>query len=483
MRELDKISAALFDKIRARFDHVNIGDENAQRVTDPEKARFLNFDYISEDGENFGNVTISLIDEDSLKIYFGANITEALDEEQETEWYKFLRGLREFARRNMLNFDVRDINRSNLDLKDIKQQSVSDATYDKEELAIAEGRLYGHGNNRRVSFGDVGEHKLIIKHRDQIDPERHGARARQIEHVFIETPVGERFLLDHTNLHGARATANHLRHGGNIGDEGSQLINEMVKEMASMRHFVRSMKNRTFEDAETSGMVEAAIYRYNEVKNNLKRFQGRKGHELLIDMCDRRYNDMDETVDVDSLRERFVKKIYDDRFNEALPYVYRAYKNKQKMDTPMTVEFESWANEITEQTWDEDNDDRDEQDLTVLMQTPIAVGVDASDGIAAISNINFLQDDELKQALLKLSQVQGPDADARRTIVGWLAANGETALANQFMQVLQQQNTNTQPAPQQPVPPPQPVGATTMDQPVVQEDLGFLRKLAGLVKK
>jgi hypothetical protein len=200
-------------------------------------------------------------------------------------------------------------------------------------------------------------------------------------------------------------------------------------------------------------------------------------------MCDRRYNDMDETVDVDSLRERFVKKIYDDRFNEALPYVYRAYKNKQKMDTPMTVEFESWANEITEQTWDEDNDDRDEQDLTVLMQTPIAVGVDASDGIAAISNINFLQDDELKQALLKLSQVQGPDADARRTIVGWLAANGETALANQFMQVLQQQNTNTQPAPQQPVPPPQPVGATTMDQPVVQEDLGFLRKLAGLVKK
>ena len=148
MRELDKISAALFDKIRARFDHVNIGDENAQRVTDPESARFFNFDYISDDGHNFGNVTISLIDEDSLKVYFGSNITNGLDEQQETEWYKFLRGLREFARRNMLSFDVRDINRSNLDLKDIKQQSVSDATYDKEELAIAESKLYGHGNNR-----------------------------------------------------------------------------------------------------------------------------------------------------------------------------------------------------------------------------------------------------------------------------------------------------------------------------------------------
>lgn len=482
MRELDKISAALFDKIRARFDHVNIGDENAQRITDPEQARFFNFDYISESGENFGNVTISLIDEDSLKIYFGANITEALDEEQETEWYKFLRGLREFARRNMLNFDVRDINRSNLDLKDIKQQSVSDATYDKEELAIAEGRLYGLGNNKRVSFGDVGEHKIIIKHKDQINPERHGARARQIEHVFIETPVGERFLLDHTNLHGARATANHLRHGGQIGDEGSKLINEMVREMASMRHFVRSMKNRTFEDAETSGMVEAAIYRYNEVKNNLKHFQGRRGHELLMNMLGGN-SGVEEEFDVDALRERFVKKIYDDRFNEALPYVYRAYKNKQKIDTPMTVEFESWANEITEQTWDDDTDDRDEQDLNLLMQKPIAVGMDGVDAIAAISNINFLDDEDLQQAIIKLAKTQGPDTDSRRTIIGWLASNGETALANQFMQLLQQQNANTQPAPQQPVPSPQPVGATTMDEPVVQEDLGSLRKLAGLVKK
>jgi hypothetical protein len=482
MRELDKISASLFDKIRARFDHVNIGDEKAQSVTDPEKARFFNFDYISEDGENFGNVTISLIDEDSLKIYFGSNITEALDEEQEKEWFRFLRGVRKFARRNMLAFDVRDINRSNLDLKDLKQQSHNDSAYDKDELAIAESRLYGHGNNRRISYGDVGTHKLIIKHKDQIDPERHGARGRQIEHVFVETPMGERFLLPHTNLHGARATANHLRHEGRMDDEGAELINEMVKEMASMKHFVRSMRNRTFEDAETTGMVEAAIHRYNEVKDHLKRFQGRKGHELLMNMCGQS-QDMDD-VDVDSLRERFVKKIYDDRFNEALPYVYRAYKHRQKTDTPMTVEFESWANGITEETWDQDTDDYDEQELMRLIQTPIAVGFDANDAIAAVANINFLQSEELNNALLKLSKNQGPDADARRTIAGWLASNGETALANQIIQVMQSQAQPTEPAPPQPNSQPSPTtAATTMDEPVVNEDLSFLKRLAGLVKK
>ena len=479
MRELDKISAALFDKIRSRFDSVNIGDDKAQRVSDPEQARFFNFDYVSNDGENFGNVTISLIDENSLKIYYGSNITDGLDEQQSQEWFAFLRDLKNFARRNMLTFDTRDINRSNLDLKDIRQQAGADATFNKDELAISEGRLYGMGNNKRVSFGDVGTHKIIIKHRDQIDPGKRGDRARQIEHVFIETPVGERFLLDHTNLHGARATANHLRHGGRMGDEGSELINEMVREMASMRHFVRAMRNRTFEDQETTGMVEAAMHRYNEVKDNLKKFQGRHGQELLMNMVNDSYH-MDEQVDIDELRERFVKKIYDDRFNEALPYVYKAYQNRKRMNTAETAAFESWATGVTENTWDSDSDDIGEDNLARLFQKPIAAGMDGVDGIAAIDTIPDLNAEDLQASIKKLSQVQGPDADIRNTIIGWLMSNGERALAQSLLSILQQQNANTQPAPQQPTPAPQPVGATTMDTPVVQEELSFLKKLAGL---
>jgi hypothetical protein len=297
--------------------------------------------------------------------------------------------------------------------------------------------------------------------------------------VFIETPVGERFLLDHTNLHGARATANHLRHGGRMGDEGSELINEMVREMASMRHFVRAMRNRTFEDQETTGMVEAAMHRYNEVKDNLKKFQGRHGQELLMNMVNDSYH-MDEQVDIDELRERFVKKIYDDRFNEALPYVYKAYQNRKRMNTAETAAFESWATGVTENTWDSDSDDIGEDNLARLFQKPIAAGMDGVDGIAAIDSIPDLDAEDLQASIKKLSQVQGPDADIRNTIIGWLMSNGERALAQSLLSILQQQNANTQPAPQQPTPAPQPVGATTMDTPVVQEELSFLKKLAGL---
>ena len=323
---------------------------------------------------------------------------------------------------------------------------------------------------------------MIIKHKDQIDPDRHGARGRQIEHVFVETPLGERFLMKHTNLHGARATANHLRNGGRFGDQGSELIEEMVKEMASMKHFVRSMRNRTFEDQETTGMVEAAMHRYNEVKDHLKRFQGRRGHDQLMTMMGIQ-QEPEEGIDEDALRERFVKKVYDDRFTEALPYVYRAYKNRQKMDTAGSHEFESWANDVTEATWDQDSDDSDEDTLLRLAKLPIAVGFDGTDAIAAIKDVSFLQSEDLARALQKMAQNQGPDADARRTIAGWLATNGETALANQIVQMMQSQMQPTEPVPTQPNPQPQSYGATGMDEPVVSEDLATLKWLSGMAKK
>ena len=69
MINIEKTAENLFDKIRSRFSGVTIGDESAKATVDPENARFFNFDYIGKDGSNIGQVTISLIDDNSLKIY------------------------------------------------------------------------------------------------------------------------------------------------------------------------------------------------------------------------------------------------------------------------------------------------------------------------------------------------------------------------------------------------------------------------------
>ena len=149
----------------------------------------------------------------------------------------------------------------------------------------------------------------------------------------------------------------------------------------------------------------------------------------------------------------------------------------------MTTEFESWATGITEETWDSDSDDQDEQDLIDLAQTPIRTGVDGVDAMAALDEIHFLDSDELKNALYKLSRSQGPDADARQLILGWLMSNGETVLAKAILTNMQNQNASTQQLPVSPTPAPQPTGASTMDAPVVNEDIAMLKWLSGLSKK
>ena len=67
MKNIERIAEELFDKIRSRFEHVVLGNEKTDETDDPEQARFFNFDYVSEAGTNYGNITLSLIDEDSLK--------------------------------------------------------------------------------------------------------------------------------------------------------------------------------------------------------------------------------------------------------------------------------------------------------------------------------------------------------------------------------------------------------------------------------
>jgi hypothetical protein len=115
MREINKIAEGLFEKIRDRFEDVSLGDEKAKATQDPQRARFFNFDYVVDD-ENLGNVTLSLIDETSLKVYFSKNISDDLDKDQKRHWYGFLRELREFAKEiySVLSLEISHVQHLNI---------------------------------------------------------------------------------------------------------------------------------------------------------------------------------------------------------------------------------------------------------------------------------------------------------------------------------------------------------------------------------
>ena len=263
MKDIVNISQELFNKIRSRFTDVSLGDQSGKNTSDPSNARFFNFNYLSHGKKDFGNVTISLIDEKSLKVYFNKDIATNLDTEDQDDWFKFLRDMRKFAKRSVLGFDTRDINRSSLELRDIMQQSANQGIQTTDE-DIQESKMYG---TKRKSYDHVGETRLIIKHINMVDEEKRGSRTRNIDAVFVETAEGERYKLRTTNLHGARAIGQHVAQGGTITDDRTEEIYNMVIEMQQLSKFLRATRNTsTFEDADIPHMVEAVRVRYTEVQ-------------------------------------------------------------------------------------------------------------------------------------------------------------------------------------------------------------------------
>ena len=501
MREIENIASALFDKIRTRFDHVNLGDDKSKSTLDPEKARFINFDY-EVDGEKIGNITLSLIDEHSLKVYYAKDIVDAIkqmDAENskedveitaEEQWYDFLRSLRKFAKRNLLNFDTRDIAKSNLQLKDIKQQSKADGTLTTDDLNVTESRMFG---TSRSSYQECGPVRIIVRHNNNVDEEKRGARTRNIDAVFVETHLGERFLLPEKNLHYARAMAQHCSQGGRVEDELGESLTSMCREMKAMAHFVREAKRRQFEDRETAEMASAAVQHYSELKNTLKHIGGRRGYESYKE-CWMPSPDIEEDVDVAALRERFVKKVYNDKFDEALPYVYRAYKNqKAQQQTPMAEEFDAWASDIAEGTWATPDSDINVKELDKIMSQPtLRVGEHGDDAIGRLYDV--IGDDVLYDKIAARAAEEGPDADARADVGEWLQDNGYPELASKYLELYTQ---NTQPLQaqqdalaqqQQDQTNPNTFGAAGTDPSVVKpaaesaDPLDFLRFLSGIKK-
>lgn len=413
MREVNKIAESLFEKVRDRFEDVSLGDENAKATQNPEDARFFNFDYVIDD-VNYGNVTVSIIDETSLKVYFSKNISHKLEDENRKNWYSFLRELREFARRNLLSFEPRDITRSTLKHRDIEQQSKADSTYTKDEV-VSESRLHG---TTRSSYESAGPVRIIIRHNGQVDPEKRGDRARKIRAIYLENSEGERLKLPHNSVRYARAMARHCAEGGSINDEFGSHITEIAEECSKLKPFKYAVRTRTFEDEETQAMVEAAFEYHGLLRDTLDRIGSRKGYSAYKESYSADNSVLMDEFDADNMKERFVKRSYNDALDSALPIVQKAYKMKK--ENKFAQQFEAWANNVSEGTWSRPDSDQDVDRLIDLLSDELPVGVDAENATAALYDL--IGDDKLFDDLGALAE-QDPNADARELITGWLENN------------------------------------------------------------
>jgi hypothetical protein len=313
-----------------------------------------------------------------------------MEGDDKQSWYQFLEQMKQFATRNLLTFEINNLNRLKYTMQGM--------------AAIKEGLFEGYYGTRKVSYSDQPKKtRLVIRHsRDIAEGE---ARYRAIESLFVETAEGERFRVPSRSLTHGRMLARHVAEGGTPYDAFGQHITEIVAEMHTLSRFVRAARGRGF-DGEAAALVEAAVRHYADLKAKAKQMIGQRGYREARDSFDpAQFTDSEVTAE--AIRDMFIEQTLDHRIEEALPVLARL----SEMETGMKeiTEFEGWADAVSEGTWAEPDTPEAKQQLAALMSRELIVGPDATNATEQLYDI--LGDDELFDILEDMA-LTDPDANA-----------------------------------------------------------------------
>lgn len=339
MKDINRIAQELFDKVHSRFGNTTMADEKGTPTDDPEQARFLNFTYTDNTGKSFGIVTINIVDTKNLKVTYGKNVSKGMDSKQKKNWYEFLQNLRYFAKRVGLVFDARDISRSGLTAKDIRQSSRVDSPHKVRDVNLGESLQLG---NKRYSYQNFGPIRLIVRHRTPIDVDQPRNQSRNIRDIFFQNDQGERFKCPHNNLTVARALANHLSQKGQVNDSGYTNILQMVEGLKKLSGFIRRSQYENYTDPEIVDLIKEAKSEYSNGRSILKRLSKTRHYEsALNEVLDMFKEEMANEEDIKHVREKLTKHVLDSRIESALPNISALFHKKKNKDKAL-IDNNKW---------------------------------------------------------------------------------------------------------------------------------------------
>jgi len=307
---MSQISKEIFDKIRTRFSNVQLGDSEGKTTLDSDQAVFFEFDY-----KDRGSVVLNLQD-DLMKIYFNNKMVKEMDSDQSNNWHSWLRNMRKYAHANMLNFEVKNIDKQRLDRKDFEY--LVKTSGEQEELTM-ESKMYG---SKQKSYQDLNGARMIVKHARTVDEEKRGARSRNISAVYIENDQGERFKFPNTYLPAARAMTRHVSNGGYPNDERGKHILDIMGEMMDLRKFSRRTK-RTEYTEEAREIISDATDRYYGLKDTLESMKKQTGYETYFENWSPDQIEVDEN-DIEDLKIKLTREVFDDELSDTLTNVGKA---------------------------------------------------------------------------------------------------------------------------------------------------------------
>jgi len=321
---MNKISENLFAKIRGRFPSVTLGDETGVVTDDPQMARYFDFDF-QDDGKTLGKVSITINEESGVTVTFNNDFITNENDDVKNNWYSFLKELRVFSKKNMLNFDTRDITKSNLDKRDYAHLTKTSSGDNR----MSETKMYG---TSRTSYEDVGTARLVLKHNQPVNLEIPGSRTQHVHSIYIESDNGERYKYPYRHLNGARALARHVDGGGNLYDDFGKHIVGLSEELSKLRQF-KTYINRSAVMAEgLKGYLNVVNERLETVKKECLKLQRETYYKDAV--ANYKQEVMEEVPEevTNSWIDELTIRSFNEELKSVFPYIYKLINDSKKVD-------------------------------------------------------------------------------------------------------------------------------------------------------
>ncbi len=431
-KNLDLAAEELFAKLRSQFSRVSLKDENGEPTSEPSLGREFVFDFKVK-SVPLGSIRVDLSQEDGMTVMFSNDIVENQPEHIKKNWFNFIEELREFAKPKMLNFEVRNLNLSNLTKRG--------------ETQMSESKLWG-GN--KTSYQNLGETRIIIKHSQPVNLDLPAGRTMHIESIYIENADGERFRYPAKHLNGARAMAQHISHGGNPYDEIGQYVVSLSEEMSSLRKF-KGYVSRTPVVAEAMGEINSRVVeRIEEIKQEIHSLQKPSYYTTFVEsFVKSESKEIPEDI-VNDWVDRLTIRSFNEELKNVFPYIYRLVGENIQPIKSLTLDdftgiddvtseeqitreieelesFEQYLNKIIGEDANIFSNDPEQQDVAInklkeLMSQEFPVGTDGSNAIESLKEI--IDDDELNDIFKELADVS-PESDVRSILTDYIKIKDE----------------------------------------------------------
>jgi hypothetical protein len=441
-KNLSNIADELFGKIRTQFPKVKLRDEDRESTSEPALARFFNFDY-HHNRVPLGSIDVSISEKDGLVVIYSNDIVEEKDEFVKNKFYNFLQELREFAKQRLMNFDTRDISKSNLDKRDYEFMSKKN----NGEDTMSESKLYG---TSKTSYQQLGDAKLIVKHSAPVNFENPAGRAQRIESIYIENAQGERFKYPYKHLNGARALATHVAHGGTPYDSIGGHVIGLSEELSNLRMFKQYVSRNPMVSEAMGSIHSKVMERIDAVKKEIHSLQSATRYvEFAENFHASDAKEIPEDVMNDWI-DRLTIRTFNEELKNVFPYIFKLVDESDIPVKDLTIEdlvneepededtedgkeikefadYEKQINQIVGERVDifssDENSKREAvEKLNQLVAQPMPVGTDGSNAVESLSDI--IDDDELTDVFKELADID-PEHDVRDILKDYIKIKDE----------------------------------------------------------